>query len=255
METYFLSILLSFFVYAICGWIWESLLLPITLKKHPVHNSGFLNGPVIPIYGVGAIVVYLLFKEETNPLSVFLSGAVVATTIEYLTGWALEKIYHRRWWDYSTMKFNVHGRICLAGFLCFGVFSLVDVKVTEPLLIELFSRINIRILEVASCLLVVLFIADIITTVVSLLHLEEHIASIEENFREHALEIRENLDIDVELYKLYQQYLDKKKDMVEVLNELKVDPNVHALVRKRNYVNKRIVRAYPELLRGRRDEK
>ena len=253
--AYYLSIFLSFFIYSFCGWIWESLLLPITLKRHAIHNSGFLNGPIVPIYGVGAVVVYILFKNEVSPLSVFLSGAVVATTIEYITGWLLETFYHRRWWDYSDMKFNLHGRICLAGFLCFGIFSLIDVKYAEPLLIESISKLNINLLTYVSAVLLVFLSLDIVITVVSLLHLEEHIVSIEENFVEHVQQAKENLDIDKEVYKLYEQFLDEKKDMVEVLKELKQDPNIHALVRKRNYVNKRIVRAYPELLRGRKDEK
>ena len=56
-------LVISFFIYSFCGWIWESLICPIA-TSHKIHNSGFLTGPCIPIYGSGAIGLLSLQKER-----------------------------------------------------------------------------------------------------------------------------------------------------------------------------------------------
>ena len=115
-------LVVSFFIYSFCGWIWESLICPIA-TGHKIHNSGFLAGPCIPIYGSGAIVVCALFPVSKDWSLIFIEGAIVACTIEYLTSYFMEKMFHARWWDYSQMRFNLNGRICLEGFFIFGFFS------------------------------------------------------------------------------------------------------------------------------------
>ena len=44
----------------------------------------------------------------------------LTTAIELVGGWALFKIYHIRWWDYSNMKFNLGGYICPQFSLLWG---------------------------------------------------------------------------------------------------------------------------------------
>lgn len=98
-------LVISFFIYSFCGWIWESLICPIA-TGHKIHNSGFLTGPCIPIYGSGAIVVCALFPISKDWSLIFIEGAIVACFIEYLTSYFMEKMFHARWWDYSQMRFN-----------------------------------------------------------------------------------------------------------------------------------------------------
>lgn len=124
-------LVISFFIYSFCGWIWESLVCPIA-TGHKIHNSGFLTGPCIPIYGSGAIVVCALFPISKDWSLIFIEGAIVACFIEYLTSYFMEKMFHARWWDYSQMRFNLNGRICLEGFFIFGFFSVSAVKNVQP---------------------------------------------------------------------------------------------------------------------------
>ena len=116
------------------GWVWESIILPLARKEVP-YNRGFLNGPWIPIYGFGAMLVIILFDihQISYPIHVlFLSSGVVACLLEYLTSFVMEKLFHRRWWDYSQKSFNINGRVCLEGFLCFGLFSVVAINYIQP---------------------------------------------------------------------------------------------------------------------------
>ena len=52
-------LVVSFFIYCLMGWIWESIILPLSRHQKP-YNRGFLNGPWIPIYGFGAMLVIVL---------------------------------------------------------------------------------------------------------------------------------------------------------------------------------------------------
>ncbi len=49
-----------FFIYSFLGWVLESITKTIAMKK-PV-NSGFLYGPICPIYGIGAVRNDVNFK-------------------------------------------------------------------------------------------------------------------------------------------------------------------------------------------------
>ena len=127
-------LVVSFFIYCLMGWIWESIILPLSRHQKP-YNRGFLNGPWIPIYGFGAMLVIVLFdiQQVNYPIyTLFISGGVVACLLEYITSYVMEKLFHRRWWDYSQKAFNLNGRVCLEGFICFGLFSVVAIDYVQP---------------------------------------------------------------------------------------------------------------------------
>ena len=89
-----------FILYGFIGWIYESAL--VSFKKKTFVNRGFLTGPIIPIYGCGALLFYLIFLDYKGQLLLVYFGSVlIATLLEYLTSWAMEQLFHTRWWDYS----------------------------------------------------------------------------------------------------------------------------------------------------------
>lgn len=57
-----------------------------------------------------------------SAVAIFFIGMILTTAIELVGGWALFKIYHIRWWDYSNMKFNLGGYICRSSRCC-GVWA------------------------------------------------------------------------------------------------------------------------------------
>lgn len=120
--------LLFFYIYGFFGWIWESSYASIE-QHHPV-NRGFLHGPLIPIYGFGALGVLLSTIDVRNSVVlIFIFGMAGATVLEYVTGWGMEKLFHVKYWDYSHFKFNLNGYICLLASLGWGFFSVLMVRV------------------------------------------------------------------------------------------------------------------------------
>ena len=125
-----------FMIYSFLGWVLE--VVYHAVGQGIVVNRGFLNGPVCPIYGVGVILIFtlasLLYEgvEATNTLVLFAGGVVFATAVELSGGWALDKLFHARWWDYSKEPFNLHGYICLKFSLLWGVAIVFVVRVIHP---------------------------------------------------------------------------------------------------------------------------
>ena len=109
-----------FVIYSILGYVCEMIFCAIVDKK--VVNRGFLCGPILPIYGVGAVFMLLaLSRYKSDPLVVFVFGAIICSALEYFTSFVLEKIFHNMWWDYYDYKFNINGRICLLNSILFGM--------------------------------------------------------------------------------------------------------------------------------------
>ena len=138
-----------FLIYSFLGWCTEVIYAAVAEGR--IVNRGFLNGPVCPIYGFGILAVFgtvntglsrygtsSLYK---NLLLIFLCGMALTTMIELFGGWALDKLFHARWWDYSDKPLNFHGYICLQFSLLWGIGIVLIVKVVHPLIAATFDRV------------------------------------------------------------------------------------------------------------------
>lgn len=243
MEKIICALIISFYIYGFAGWIWESFICPI-ITGHRIKNSGFLNGPIVPIYGVGAIVVSLLFYSSETYYSVFINGAFVACVIEYVTSWVMEKLYHRRWWDYSDKAFHVNGRVCLEGFLVFGLFSVVAVKLIQPALMNWLVRYDLIPLVIVSTALTTILTIDLIFTVIALAHLDEKL-------NEFIKDIEENTQ------KAFEEFEDNKQTMLDILEKIKESDQqtYQKIYQRRKFNERRILKAFPHLTKRRDYEK
>lgn len=131
MSVNIMQIFLWFVFYSFVGWVYETLLVMSVHGKFLWKN--FLQGPFCPVYGMGALAVVLLlspFKGQILPL--FLLGALITCSVEYGTAWFLETFFQHKEWDYSSRKWNLHGRICALGALVFGGFSVLLIEYLHP---------------------------------------------------------------------------------------------------------------------------
>ena len=127
----FYHLLWFFFVYAFLGWCAE--VGYAATKTGKFVNRGFLNGPWCPVYGFGVVIVLSCLEPLSGNLPLLFLGSVALTSaLEWLTGFALEKLFHQRWWDYSDEPFNLTGYICLRFSLMWGFACLFVVKLLHP---------------------------------------------------------------------------------------------------------------------------
>lgn len=116
--------MLFFYIYCFFGWIIESTYVSVCTGNWV--NRGFMRGPVIPIYGTGAIIIlFAVIPFRISPILVFIIGTIAASVLEFVTGFVMERIYKVRYWDYSDKPFNLCGYICLFNSLCWGVLSIL----------------------------------------------------------------------------------------------------------------------------------
>ncbi len=172
-----------FLIYAFLGWVAEVVYAALTTGQ--LVNRGFLNGPICPIYGVGMLALLALMDYVgQNILAQFLAGMAITTAIELVGGWALYKLFHTRWWDYSMFRFNLGGYICLRFSLLWGVASLGMVRLVHPLiergvdwLVDTIPPIPMMVLI---GLLAALFVADVALSAAAAVGLNKYLTQIDE---------------------------------------------------------------------------
>lgn len=172
---------LLFFFYCFCGWVWESCYVSLC-QRHWV-NRGFLHGPLLPIYGSGAIIILLATIPVAEDLRlVWLFGMLAATALEYVTGAAMERIFKVRYWDYSNQKFNLNGHICLTSSIAWGFFSILLVRFIHPPIARLLARVPALCVDPLAHVLVAAFTVDAVRSVQAALDLRDLLArAAEEN--------------------------------------------------------------------------
>ena len=160
------ALVLSFAFYGFCGWAWESTVCAM-LNHGRFANSGFLLGPCCPIYGVGGIACWLLLRGIPDASSQFIAAALVCSVIEYSVGVLLEKTTGARFWDYSHLPFNLHGRICLYWACAFGLGALCICRVVEPALLGLLGHLPVLIVRLAAFAVAIAMIVDALCSLAS----------------------------------------------------------------------------------------
>lgn len=165
IETY----VLLFTIYAIIGWLMEVSLSFI--QHHKFVNRGFLIGPYCPIYGFGGVAITLLLSNFMKTIdnvslvdSIWISTIVImfiCGTLEYITSWLMEKLFHARWWDYHRFKFNINGRVCLETLLPFTIIGQIILRFGSPAFLGIISNIHQPWLHIIAAAILVIFAVDL----------------------------------------------------------------------------------------------
>ncbi|WP_029319820.1 putative ABC transporter permease [Butyrivibrio sp. AE3004] len=181
----------EFIFYSFLGWVWESIYCSVNEKKWA--DRGFLFGPICPIYGSCVVATSALFGQidvlssPDFPIwGIFLICYIGSAIAEFGTSWVLEKRFHARWWDYSTMPLNIQGRICVPVSIAFGLAGVAIVKYLIPTVERMHTMINPGVYEFLAIILAMLFGADYALTEASLSALLNDVNRMHEEFIEKA---------------------------------------------------------------------
>lgn len=174
MEYTFYELTGLFFIYSFIGWCVEVGVAAVRRKKF--INRGFIMGPLCPIYGLGAVAFAIFLPElKENLFFLFLGGVILASFIEFVTGVLLEKIFRKKWWDYSEYRFNFEGYVCLQYSLLWGVFAVLLVWFVNPFLVSIIRFIPHLAGVIAFWILGGILAADVISTSFALLGMQKKI--------------------------------------------------------------------------------
>lgn len=86
----------------------------------------------------------------------------------------MEKIFHARWWDYSTKKFNLNGRVCADTLLPFGLLGLLLVYAITPVMFSCFDLLSKTMIQIICLSLSLLFLVDITISTTTLVKIRVH---------------------------------------------------------------------------------
>ena len=207
--------LLFFFVYCFIGWVWESCY--VSARKRRWVNRGFMHGPLLPIYGSGAVIILLAtMPVRDNLVLIFVFGMIGATILEYCTGACMEKLFKMKYWDYSNYKFNLNGHICLQVSLGWGVFSIALVRGLHLPVEYLVLKIPDTAAEIAAYAITVAAAVDFTQSFNEAMDLKEIITRLSES-NERIQRIQSRLEaISAFTGSEYQEYMKKWQGLKEL---------------------------------------
>jgi uncharacterized membrane protein len=162
LAYYYLTI---FIIYWFLWWIVDTFFHSLhswKLKKWWI----FLYWPFSMIYSIPLVLInYLLNTYNWNEYLFILVAAIWLTIWEYIWGVILEKLFNKKFWDYSDKKFNLNWKICLEMSIIWWILIFVFIKFLNPLINWLVIGIPISILEPMIILLYVLLVVDFIFSI------------------------------------------------------------------------------------------
>ncbi|MNO34170.1 hypothetical protein D3C76_241990 [compost metagenome] len=152
-----------FLLYSLFGWLLENVYSLFT--QGVFWKEGFLKGPLKPMYGVAPLLLLIFLQEGegVRPLLAALLCLIIPTVVEGISGYLLFTIFGRRWWDYSGLRFQLGGHVCLRFSVYWGLLSALMFKVVHPLVEQAYESISL-VWSVAGPLLLLLLAADLVWT-------------------------------------------------------------------------------------------
>lgn len=153
-----------FYIYCFAGWIFESTY--VSIRTGRFVNRGFLRLPMLPLYGTGAVMMlWVSLPVQDHLILVYLSGVLAATALEYVTGWAMERLFKVKYWDYSNQKYNLNGYICLTSSIAWGFLTILLTEVLHPPVERLLFRLPVPLAVGGVCFITVIFLYDTVQSV------------------------------------------------------------------------------------------
>ena len=154
-----------FLTVSFLGWILETVYAAV--KQKQFVNRGLVNGPLCIIYGIVSIM-NAVFLQELSIWWVFIGSMILATVIEWSAGHILERIGQGKWWDYSNVKWNLDGYICIPASLLWGILGMLGVSWGNDSLVNLFYLIPETIRSILLWISMGILVVDIVATMIIL---------------------------------------------------------------------------------------
>lgn len=155
------DLLCLFFVYSFLGWLAETSLAAI--KQKHWANRGLVNLPFCLLYGITGVFISI-FCQELTGFWLFIAGMILATVSEWIAGHLIEQFYHEKWWDYSKIRWNLDGYVCLPTSLLWGVLSFIAMRFGNRFFLTLFHLIPYFPRILCIWILCIVLILDITAT-------------------------------------------------------------------------------------------
>jgi len=193
-----------------------------SIAKKKFVNRGFLNGPLCPVYGFGALICILVLQNRTGNIALlFFAGMALTSALEYITSVILEKLFNAKWWDYSERRFNIHGRVCLKNAVAFGVLSVVLIKLIHPFTAGITAGLSHDVLLITAAAAFAAVMTDLAFTVSHLIGLNGRLKEFQlafdafgRRYKKRADELRASFLASFEQSEMYTERMKRRFEAV-----------------------------------------
>lgn len=111
---------------------------------HWENHAATVWGPFCPIYGVGAVVVFILstYLEDKNIVVRFVVYSIAGTMVEYFGSLFQEVFFNSISWNYKSQFLNIDGRVSLMMAMIWGLLGLLFIGYIYKPLRLLFEKVE-----------------------------------------------------------------------------------------------------------------
>lgn len=189
-----------FIIGSIVGYIAEMIVV-LFQKGYFESRQGLVYGPFTPVYGIGGVIYYLVFKliRTKNRTSVFIISMILGGITEYMVSYIQEKVFGTISWDYSQLWFDINGRTSLLHCTYWGIAGILYMKYVKPLIKKIRIQMSKRFFKVITVILLIFMIFNISISCMSAKRQEE---------RRHNIETKNKIDVFLDKY-YPDEYMDK----------------------------------------------
>lgn len=174
MNSSLYELLWYFVLYSFIGWGLATAAAAVREKKFV--DVGFLYGPYCPSWGtVGVLFAVFLPELKNNLFFLFLGGSILSFLVTLGTGFVLERIFHRKWWDYSRKRFQFAGHVNLPYSVIWGLLAVFCINIGNPVLDDLIRLIPGSVGKLVLLGAGILTVIDFLGTASSILSLRSHV--------------------------------------------------------------------------------
>lgn len=189
-----------FIIGSIVGYIAEMIVV-LFQKGYFESRQGLVYGPFTPVYGIGGVIYYLVFKliRTKNRTSVFIISMILGGITEYMVSYIQEKVFGTISWDYSQLWFDINGRTSLLHCTYWGIAGILYMKYVKPLIKKIRIQMSKRFFKVITVILLIFMIFNISISCMSAKRQEE---------RRHNIATKNKIDVFLDKY-YPDEYMDK----------------------------------------------
>ena len=131
----------TFWTYSFFGYLLEKGYAAATHGSQRARK-GFLLLPMCPVYGLGALAVLALPPSLTDGFwSLALWGGLTATAVEYVVHLLYDRLLGVRFWDYTQVRGNLRGRVCLPFSLAWSLLAAAGLPVVQGVLAPVLAAV------------------------------------------------------------------------------------------------------------------
>lgn len=258
---------LMFCFWSFIGWCIE--VIDMTYETGEYQNRGFLNMPICPIEGLGVVMVTVFFRPLSHTIiPLFIASTILCTAFELFVGWGMEKLLHARWWDYSNMKYNYKGYICLRNSIFFGAGCVIVIRYVQPMVLKAINAMPVKVGMGIVIIMSVLILLDTIASLMAVRKLQNKIKRLDElsklllsvsvktgmKLASGTLKVKSNVDkiIDVK-DNVVEKMTDVKDNVVEKMQDMneynveKLRSEYERLISEKDAATERLLKAFPKL--------